>query len=49
LDASNVIETLLSLITPDPDKLLIWIWIVAVFLIKRLFVIAEMPKEAVTS
>jgi hypothetical protein len=49
LDASDAIETLLSLMTPDPDKLPIWIWIVAVSSMKGPFVIAEMPEEAVAS
>ena len=31
--------TLLRLITPDPDRLLIWIWIVATLLIDELLII----------
>jgi hypothetical protein len=46
-DASKAAETLLSLITPDPDRLPIWISIVTVSSTKGLFVIARKPEEVV--
>jgi hypothetical protein len=44
-DASDAAETLLSLITPDPDRLPIWISIVTVSSVKGPFVIARKPEE----
>ena len=41
---SGVVATLLRLITPDPDRLPIWIWIVATSSMDELFVIAK-PEE----
>ncbi len=35
---SGVMATLLRLITPDPDRVLIWIWIVATLSIDKLLV-----------
>jgi hypothetical protein len=46
-EALDAVETLLSLMTPDPDRLLIWILIVAVFSMKGSFVIAKKPEEVV--
>jgi hypothetical protein len=46
-DASDAAETLLSSITPDPDRLPIWIWIVAVSSMEGPFVIAKKPEEVV--
>jgi len=46
-EASDAAETLLSLMTPDPDRLPIWILIVAVSSLKGSFVIAKKPEEVV--
>jgi hypothetical protein len=42
----GVVATLLRLITPDPDRLPIWIWIVATSSIDELLVIAKKLGEA---
>jgi hypothetical protein len=44
---SGVVATLLRLITPDPDRLPIWIWIVATSLIDELLVTAMKFGEVV--